>query len=91
MNHNHNSIQCNMIGFIDPTFRPMGGPSSGTIKIQFCHYKVHDCVLFLQVLFTFVAMVTCLIISIDTSRYILNCVNFTWCCYKGGLDSFNQS
>ena len=64
MNHNHNSIQCNMISFIDSKFRP----SSGNVLIQFYYDKVHDCVLFLQVLFTFVAMVTCLVISVDTSR-----------------------
>ena len=44
--------------------------------IQFCYDKVHDCVLFLQGLFTIVAIVTGLVISMDTSRYMLNCVHF---------------
>ena len=54
----------------------MGGPSSGNVLVQYCYDKVHDCVLFLQVLFTLAAMVTCLVISMDTSRYMFNCVHF---------------
>ena len=58
MSHNYKSIQCNMYGFIDSTFRPEGGPSSGMFLIQFCYDKVHDCVIILQGLFTFVVIVT---------------------------------
>ena len=59
-NHNHNSIQCNMMAFycFDPTFRPMGGPSSGNILEQDWYNKVQDCVSFSTCLFIFVAMVT---------------------------------
>ena len=65
-----------MYGFIDSTFRPKGGPSSGSFLIQFCYDKVHDCVLFLQGLFTFVVIVTGLVVSMDTSWYMIYCVHF---------------
>ena len=60
-----------------PTFRPMGGPSSGNISIQDCYDKVHDCVLLFTGLFTVVAMVTLSVVSMDTAGYILNCVYLT--------------
>ena len=31
MSHNYKNIQCNICGFIDSTFRPKGGPSSGNL------------------------------------------------------------
>ena len=41
-----------MDGFIDSTFRPKGGPSSGMFLIQYCYDKVHDCVIFLYYRFS---------------------------------------
>ena len=76
MRHNYKNIQCNMYGFIDSTFWPKGGPSSGMFLIQFCYYKVHDCVIIVQGLFTFVVIVTVLVISMDTSWYMVLCVHF---------------
>ena len=61
----------------------MGGPSSGNVLIQFCYDKVHDCVLFLQGLFTILTIVTGLVISMDTSRYMLNCVHFYLVLFQG--------
>ena len=56
VNHNCKAIQFNLIGFyFDPTFWPVGGPSSGNIWYRISSSKVYNCV---TSMFTFVAMVT---------------------------------